>query len=182
MKKQPKQPKPKVAQQAEADTSENDLIGYGVIFTGLVVSLLCTGLAGTAKAALANADDLQKFSLVNVLSTIYKTLPFSVAVTLIVFCVLRDWIDGSIGGLIKGLAIAVACTIILHPKGMGAGFDMIARAWEKTSGNPLFGYPVSLAIRYMEVYEWKLLLSGLLCGGLGGWAMWLKTSKYLDKT
>jgi hypothetical protein len=166
---------------AEEGMSDNKLIGYGAIFTGLAVSVLSAGLVGTLKAVAGAGADMHGFSQETIISAFLKTLPLSVAVTLIVFCALRGWVNESFQGILLAFGILAACTILLHPDGMKAGIRMISISWQQRASG-LFGFPARLVAEYVAVYWWKPFVSGLLSGSLAGWAMWLKTSKYLDKT
>jgi hypothetical protein len=164
-----------VVTKKEDGISEESMINYGMIFVGIVISILLSGATSTMGALSKNNWQAGGLSYDVIWASFTKTLPVSLSALFIMFGWLRGWMDDFMVGVLYAFGVLLVFTLLLQPN----GWDVVKVAWEKKPSG-LFGFPVSLVMQYLLMYWWKPFVAGVISGSFAGWAAFLKTRKFFE--
>ncbi|QQS31168.1 MAG: hypothetical protein IPM47_09730 [Sphingobacteriales bacterium] len=102
----------------------------------------------------------------NLLEIALKTAPLTLAVIIIVFIHLRDWIEFGWGSLFLSIFVLLVTTLLLNKQ----GYEMIKLAWAQSTGNVAITFLLNLLLGYLGMYFWWPFVCSLVVGTFGAWA------------
>ena len=115
---------------------------------------------------LLTADAAGVDEALTLLEIVWTTAPLTVAVVVISFGLLRNWVEGQAAWMF-GAAVLCVTTLFFNPH----GWQLLSSSWDNATGNLLVTFPVMLAVGYFKQYFWWPFVCSLVVGVFGGWAM-----------
>ncbi len=95
-----------------------------------------------------------------------KTAPLTLAVMIIIFAHLREWVESGWASLFLSIFVLVGTTLLLNKQ----GYEMVQTAWAQATGNVVISFFLNLMLGYLQLYFWWPFVSSLVIGSFGGWA------------
>lgn len=95
------------------------------------------------------------------------TAPLTLGLVIVMLALMRDWVSELWSTAILLSLVLVVTTLFLRED----GHSIISVVWARTTGNPLFNFPVQLLLEYFRIYFWIPFVSSFIIAFFISWAV-----------
>lgn len=136
--------------------------------TVFVITIISSfSLPGILATVLEGDFSLDAEGIVLLFKMIKLTAPLTLGLVIIMLALMRDWVSEFWSTAILTSVVLVATTLFLREDGQ----SIISAVWSRTTGNPLFNFPLQLLLEYFRIYFWIPFVSSFIIGFFISWTV-----------
>ncbi|WP_373552825.1 hypothetical protein [Haliscomenobacter sp.] len=144
-----------------------DISTAGGLAVFVITTLSSFSLPGILSTVLQGDFSLDAEGITLIFKMIRLTAPLTLGLVIVMLALMRDWVSELWSTAILLSLVLVVTTLFLRED----GHSIISVVWARTTGNPLFNFPVQLLLEYFRIYFWIPFVSSFIIAFFIGWAV-----------
>jgi hypothetical protein len=144
-----------------------DISTAGGLAVFVITTLTSFSLPGILSTVLQGDFSLDAEGITLIYKMIRLTAPLTLGLVIVILALMREWVNEVWSTAILLSLVLIVTTLLLREDGQ----SIISVAWGRTTGNPIFYFPLQLLLEYFRIYFWIPFVSSFIIAFFISWAI-----------